>query len=50
MDACDHAHMVDPDQETVERLKMKEKWIEDDFDPTIWSNRGAGPAQLMGYK
>ena len=48
--ARDYEHMVEPEEETVERLKMRNKWIEEDYDPTLWSNRGAGRMVLVGYR
>ena len=42
--------MVEPDEETVERLQMRNKWIEEDYDPTLFSNRGTGRMVLVGYR
>ena len=42
---CDienYKHMIDKDEEMKKRLQDKEKWVEDDYNPTIWADRGAG--------
>ena len=42
--------MKEEDDETKKRLEDKEKWVEDDYDPTIWADRGAGHMVMVGYK
>ena len=49
-DLTDSDHMVKPDEDTVERLTMKNKWNEDDFDPTLWGDRGTGRMKIVGYR
>ena len=46
----DFMHMVEPDDETVDRLQIRNKWIEEDYDPMLFSDRGAGRMKLVGYK
>ena len=46
----DFMHMVEPDEETVDRLQMRNKWIEEDYDPMLFSKRGVGRMILVGYR
>ena len=42
--------MKEEDEETKKGLEDKEKWVEDDYDPTIWADRGAGHMVMVGYE
>ena len=46
----DYKHIKEEDEETKKRLEDKEKWVEDDYDPTIWADRGAGCMVMVEYK
>ena len=36
--------------ETCMRLKDGEHWTTDDYDLTLWGNRGVGRAKLVAYR
>ena len=39
----DSSHML-------EQSEMKSSWTEEDYDPTLWGDRGTGNAQIVGYR
>ena len=47
-DIEDYKHMKEEDEKTKKRLEDKEKWVEDDYDPTIWADRGR--MVMVGYE
>ena len=46
----DYKHCAEVSAEERERLKDAKNWKIDDFDLTLWGNRGSGRAQLVGYR
>ena len=46
----DYKHCAEVSVEERERLKEAKKWRNDDFDLTLWENRGSGRAQIVGYR
>ena len=49
-DIEDYKYMIQEDEEMKKRLEDREKWVEDDYDPTIWADRGAGRMIMVGYE
>ena len=39
----DSSHML-------EQSERKSSWTEEDYDPTLWGDRGTGNAQIVGYR
>ena len=46
----DYKHCVDVGENVRKRLKDGKLWGKDDYDLTLWGNRGGGRAQLVAYR
>ena len=46
----DYKHCEDVSLEEKERLKDEKYWKNDDYDLTLWGNRGSGRSEIVAYK